>query len=240
MPITNTLLETWNGLLDLLYPPKCLVCADLGPAPLCAFCRATFRPVQPPVCRQCGLPIAEGLFLCASCEAGTVYSFHAARAPGYFEGRLRQAILRLKYGGKQALAAPLGEYLAAFVQRKPFGQVSFDLLVPVPLHPSRLRQRGFNQSALLACEVRSALGVPVAENGLRRIRKTRPQVELRVSERAANVRGAFAADPAVVSNKTVLVIDDVLTSLHTVNECAHVLEDAGAKRVYVVAVARGI
>lgn len=240
MSIANTLRETWDGLLDLLYPPKCLVCGDLGPAPLCTLCREAFRPLLPPICRRCGLPIRDLRGLCSSCEAGAVYSFLAARAPGHFEGTLRQAILRLKYGGKQALAAPLGEYLAAFVQREPFGRVPFDLIIPVPLHPSRLRQRGFNQSALLACEVGRRLGTPFAEDGLRRVRKTRPQVELHVSERAANVRGAFAADPARVGNKTVLLIDDVLTTLHTVNECAHVLEDAGAKRVYAAAVARGV
>jgi ComF family protein len=178
--------------------------------------------------------------LCSPCESGAVYSFLAAYAPAFFEGTLRRAILRLKYEGRQALATPLGQYLAAFLQRKPFGEVSIDLLVPVPLHASRLRQRGFNQSVLLGHEVGRVLGVPLAEEGLRRIRKTRPQVELRVSERAANVHGAFAADPAVVNHKTILLVDDVLTSLHTVNECARVLEDAGAKHVYVAAVARSV
>jgi len=145
---------------------------------------------------------------------------------------------------RDATAAPrvaTGDaYLAAYLRTEPFGSDPFDLIVPVPLHRSRLRQRGFNQSALIAREVGRLLGRPVAEDLLRRVRRTRPQVELHASQRAANVRDAFAAVEApALQRKTVLLIDDVLTTLATCEECARVLVDAGAKTVYVAGVARG-
>lgn len=247
MPLPTAIAETWNGLLDLLYPPKCLVCRTFGPEALCAACRAGFPLLEPPLCRKCGA--SAGRNLCPDCAAGAAYHFAAARAAGRFGGTLREAILRLKYDAKRRLAAPLGAFLAEFLSTHPLHDPSAqtperpnacDVIVPVPLHPSRLRERGFNQATLLAQIVGRTLSLPVLEAGLRRVRRTRPQVGLRPSERAANVRDAFAVpDSAVVRSKTVLLIDDVLTTMHTVDECARVLVNAGAKAVYVAAVARG-
>jgi len=261
MPIPAALVETWNGLLDLLYPPKCLVCRTFGPDALCESCRAGFPPLEPPLCAKCGA--SAGGRLCPDCGAGAAHHFAAARAAGRFGGTLREAILRLKYDGKRRLAAPLGAYLAEFLRTNPFATVptpqsphdpitpplnaptpehpnTRKVIVPVPLHPSRLRERGFNQAALLAREVGQALDLPVLEAGLRRVRRTRPQVQLRPAERAANVRDAFAVpDPATLRGQTVLLVDDVITTMHTVDECARVLMDAGVRTVHVVAAARG-
>jgi competence protein ComFC len=241
--------EALAGLLDLLYPPKCQVCGVVGPHPLCTACRSSFEALPGPLCAQCGLPAAHselrplsagGAPLCPACRPGAGHHFAAARAAGGFQGPLRQAILRLKYGGRRALAEPLGAYLADFLSSNPFGD-DLDVIVPVPLHPSRLRARGFNQAALLCCQVGARLGVPVDAVCLRRVRRTRPQVTLRAGERARNVRGAFAVErPHLVDGKTVLLIDDVVTTCHTVDECARVLSDAGARRVYVASVARGL
>jgi competence protein ComFC len=242
MQALMALLETWNGFLDLLYPPKCSVCGHMGEEPLCTDCRAEFEDLVPPVCDRCGLEVSDkGTPLCAKCEAGDVHYFRQARAAGRFGGSLRQAILALKYGGKRRLARPLGLYLADYLRTSPFAPADIDLVVPVPLHPSRLRQRGFNQSSLLAREVGAALGVPVQETALRRTRRTKPQAELRASERAANIRDAFTlTDAAFVSGQSVLIVDDVLTTCHTADEIARVLINAGARTVYIAAVARDV
>ena len=207
--------ETWNGFLDLLYPPKCLVCCTLGVETLCGQCRADFADLVPPVCEKCGLEVSpKGSMLCPKCEAGEAYYFAKARAAGRYDGTLRQAILNLKYGEKRKLVRPLGAYLAAYLGTYPFAPDEIDLIIPVPLHPSRLRQRGFNQAALLAHEVGRALGVPVKETALRRTRRTRPQAELRASERAKNIQNAFTvADAGAVLRKSVVLLDDVITTV---------------------------
>jgi ComF family protein len=178
--------------------------------------------------------------LCPECEAGPGWSFARARAAGHFSGTLRQAVLRLKYGDKRRLAEPLGRYLGEFLRAQPIALEPPDLVIPVPLHGSRLRDRGFNQSALIARKVGEILATPVAEGLLRRTRRTRPQAELHASERATNVRDAFAAPEAPVLRRArVLLIDDVLTTMHTVDQCARALVDAGAAEVCVAGVARG-
>lgn len=238
MPLPTVLTETWNGLLDLLYPPVCLVCGEAGVAPLCPSCRASFSPVPPPICARCGIGAAAAL--CHECAAGAPRYFATARAAGQFGDALRQAILALKYHERQSLASPLGLYLAEYLRTAPFAPSSIDLMVPVPLHPSRLRERGFNQSALIARVAASVLDLPVAEQVLRRVRRTRPQSELHRDQRAGNVRDAFAVSPhAPVAGRVVLLIDDVITTCHTVDECARVLVNAGAKAVHVASVARG-
>jgi ComF family protein len=162
-----------------------------------------------------------------------------ATAPGRFEGTLRAAILRLKYGRRRALGRELGSYLSEHLASGPFVGVQPSVVVPVPLHASRLRERGFNQSELIAREVAAALGAPLAADALLRTRRTRPQVELRATERAANIHGAFdVRSPGLVEGAAVLLVDDVLTSLSTANECARVLKNAGARAVLVAGVAR--
>ncbi len=235
----NVLAETWTGLLDLLYPPKCLVCGNLDPETLCEVCRAGFLPVDPPLCRRCGNTLTEGA--CRDCASGVPRFVERVRSAGQFSGSLRTAILRFKYRGKRELAAPLGAYLAEYLSASPFGSVRFDLLVPVPLHPSRLRQREYNQAALLAQEAGRALGIPVAEHALSRTRKTGVQAELSRDRRSANVEGAFSMrDYGAVTGRTVLLIDDVVTTCNTVDECARVLLDAGAKAVYAASLAREV
>lgn len=229
--------ETWIGLLDLVYPPKCLVCGAMNPESICRACRAGFEPVKLPICNRCGNSRVDGP--CRTCESGTPEWVTASRAAGRFEGSLRQAILNLKYNGKRKLGEPLGCYLADYLATGPFGRLRFDQIVPVPLHPSRMREREFNQAALIAQQVSKALRIPIVEDSLVRIRRTRPQVELPASERAANVRGAFAVRArADVKGKRILLIDDVVTTLHTADECARVLLDGGAKIVCVASVAR--
>lgn len=240
----------WNGLLDVLYPPVCLVCGvRLESGALCPVCTADIHPILPPFCDRCGSPVAAGEGVCAACVTGTEPPFAWTQALGQYVGTLRRAIHRLKFDGKTALAEPLGLLLARSLGEPPSPLLSgplsgdapgFDVVVPVPLHPSRLRERGFNQAERLARVVARERGWRVEAQGLRRIRRTRSQTELGPEERAVNVRGAFAArEPLFFDGQRVLLLDDVLTTMATVTECARAVQNAGAKRVCVVALARG-
>ncbi len=238
-PFAELARETWNGLLDLVYPPKCLVCERLGPEIVCGRCRAGFRGMEPPICPRCGS--MTGRLACKDCAQGLPKHVRRARSAGQFEGPLRDAILKLKYGGRLKLADPLAEFLIDYMQERPFGRAKIDLLVPVPLHPSRMREREFNQSALIARKMSAALGIPTSEAAVARVRKTRAQAGLHAKQRIKNMQGAFAVvDPVMLRGQTVLLVDDVITTTSTVDACAEVILAAGAEAVYAVSVARDI
>lgn len=231
--------EAGAALVDLMYPPRCLACGALGTQVLCQACIEGFRPVGSSICRHCGRPRAPGT-KCPDCTHAPAIHVKQARAPWIFDGSLREAIHALKYRRKKRLALPLGQMLASYLAADPFGPTAFDAIVPVPLHPRRLRERGFNQAALLALEAARTLGVPMEEM-LVRTRPTRTQVSLHVDERAANVRGAFhVVTPSRASGRSILLIDDVVTTLRTTDECARVLREAGCREVYVASLARDL
>ena len=183
--------------------------------------------------------------VCARCEKGPEPPYTWSQAVGEYAGTLREAIHRLKYNGKTALAAPLGHILACsldtptplLTQALP----SYDAVVPIPLHSSRLRQRGFNQAERVARIVALERGWTLDTRGLRRIRSTRSQTTLTVEERAANVKGAFIATRCdYFAGRSVLLIDDVLTTTSTVREASRVIMAAGATRVGVITLARSV
>jgi len=149
-----------------------------------------------------------------------------------------EAISRFKFGGVARLARPLGALLADYADPEfPFSAV--DLIIPVPLHPRRLRERGFNQSLLLARQVGKRRSIPLNFTALHRTRQTQPQTQLSGAERRKNVRGAFEVRQAeVVGGKRILLVDDVFTTGATVQECASVLGEAGASEVHVLTLAR--
>jgi len=231
-----------RGLLDLMFPPRCQVCGDFGAEVFCSSCRARVTRISRPHCLVCGAPfdpLAQSGELCAVCRAeGRHFDF--ARAVGLFETPLRELIHTFKYDGVRALARPLGELLAEYVADAGIPDLApgdFELICPVPLHPLRESERGFNQAELLARVLAERFGVPVVR-ALDRVRFTRPQVLLPARARAANVRGAFSARGDGVAGKSVLLIDDVYTTGATLSECARMLRRAGASRVYVLTVAR--
>jgi ComF family protein len=164
--------------------------------------------------------------------------FEAARGAFLYEGVIRDLIHRLKYDERVQCRRPLGllmaERLAVFA-----AETSPHMIIPVPLHLKRLRQRGFNQAILLGEVLSREWQVPLERRLLRRIRWTEPQVNLKAEERAANVRGAFEVSrPESVRGKTVMLVDDVLTTGSTVKECSRVLKTAGVGSVLVATVAR--
>ncbi len=225
LPSRSVWHKAGQGLLDLLFPPRCAGCDRMGDW-FCADCQAGLDRLAPPLCPRCGSP-AGGHNSRAACLPPSS-PLDCLRSVAYFGGGLRSAIHRFKYQDLRLLARPLGELMAQAWEE---GGTAGDLVLPVPLHPIRLRERGYNQSALLAREVGRRLQLPVAEDGVQRIRHTRPQVDLGVEERRANVHQAFAARSARVSGRRVILVDDVLTSGATLEACAAALRQAGARTV---------
>lgn len=216
--------------LDLLFPPHCLGCG-VGGSFLCSSCQEALPRLNPPYCERCGLPVAEG-DLCATCQVSPP-ALDGLRSPFLFQGVVRQAIHCLKYQNLRAVAWPLGQLLGECLRVYP---LPVEVLVPVPLHPKRLRQRGYNQSALLA----RATGLPVVE-GLIRLRDTPPQARTATSqERQDNVRGAFACRHRGLRGRQILLVDDVCTTGATMEACALALKEAGAASVWGLALAREI
>jgi ComF family protein len=232
-----------QSVLDLLFPPRCQACQEFDAQPLCERCRRSIRLIQPPFCEGCGRPfdpLAQGAPICSACRQGE-FRFDGARSAGLFEGALREAIHALKYHQRTRLAQPLGEMLVSCWTRYATVKENALLVVPVPLHVSRYRERGFNQSELLANVFAQASGFAVNATSLQRVKPTRPQIELQRNERAENVRGAFeVVDASAFRGQTVLLVDDMFTTGATLNECARALRRAGACRVDCLTLARGI
>jgi ComF family protein len=231
--------------LNFVLPTSCSYCnssvGDSGIPFFCASCWEDFSSIQGPICPRCGRPFESLETLshspdhhCLACRQ-TLPSFDQALSIGYFEGPLREAIHRFKYGPCRALGKPLAGWMAGNIRLVS----AIDFVIPVPLHIMRLRQRGFNQALVLAYELSKTFSIPLSYDNLNRVRPTRPQVELSGNERIKNVAGAFALRrPVELRDRDVLLIDDVFTTGATMNECALVLKDAGASRVTALTLAR--
>ncbi len=237
-----------NGLLDLIYPVMCLVCgghAESGA--LCERCVTSFLPIPEPTCAVCGRPNESAA--CRNCErfaaeTGAGFGFDGACAGAVFGGALRHAIHLLKYRSRERLGLPLGAFLANRLVADGLltDPDSVDLVAPVPVHPLRERERGYNQARLLAEPVAEMLGVPLLAGAIFvRVRRTERQVGLADKARRGNVTPDVFAVPDVstVAGKCVLLVDDVFTTGATVSACATVLKRAGAARVLVASLAAG-
>ena len=228
-PAGTWLARLGRAFADLLFPPHCVVCRTLG-AWLCESCQAAIEAISPPVCGRCGLPLpalASDHYcpLAASSLAGV-------RAYALYRGPLREAIHQFKYGGLQSLATLLGEMMAGgWVTLAP-SSGPVDAVVPVPLHPARQRERGFNQSACLARQLGAHLGWPVIEGVLVRTRRTVPQVGLEPARRQTNVAGAFQCVDGSLAGKRLLLIDDVRTTGSTLEAACLALHQGGAASVW--------
>lgn len=230
---------------ELLFPPICPLCREYipraGEVQLCPECRAKALPLLSPKCSCCGLPFKSPVgadHLCGPCITNPA-PFSSARAALLFEGSTRELVHQFKYGKRVLLRRPLA-LLAALYLDEFAGAFGADLIVPVPLHSRRVRQRGFNQAILIGEIFSQRWNVPLTRNNLRRIRWTEPQVNLGAAERAANVRGAFAlSDAEEIAGRRIFLVDDVYTTGSTVKECCRVLLKGGAAEIAVLTVARG-
>jgi len=218
--------------LNLLFPPRCVGCRQAG-SWLCAECMSQISWVEFPVCACCGgRPLADGL--CERCHTSPL-QIEAIHSVAYFEGVLREAVHCLKYSGRTVLAEPLGDLMATYWMEH---SVPVDLVVPVPLHAARLRERGYNQAALLAREMARRDGLALDERVLIRWRATAPQVELDAGQRKENVHAAFRCASDKLADKRILLVDDVCTTGATLEACALALYERGARSVQALTLAR--
>lgn len=219
--------------LDLLFPQKCLGCGEEGEF-LCRNCQQTLPRIIPPVCPKCGRPQSSGI-ICSNCISWQ-NNIDGIRSPYKFEGLMRQAVHQLKYKNLRSLARPLAMLLKNYLIHHPLpGQA----LVPVPLHHKRLRERGYNQSYLLAQELSKLINLPVVDDCLIRVKYLLPQAQTKsVNERLNNVKQAFSCLNSRLQNTQVLLIDDVSTSGATLDACASALKAAGAISVWGITLSR--
>ncbi|MEZ4504099.1 MAG: ComF family protein [Dehalococcoidia bacterium] len=227
----SMLRQVIDELAELVLPQRCLVCERFGAA-LHEACAEALPRAEGRRCEVCWTRLGH-VGRCPRClEAGSVLD--GRRAALLFDGDTHRAILEAKFGGVSALLPPLGRVAATAVPRA----WDFEVIAPVPLHPSRLRKRGFNQAEVIARAVGSALERPVEARMLRRARSTAAQAQLDAAHRAANVEGAFAVSkPGAALGRRVLVIDDVTTTGATLEAAARALRLDGARAVYALAVA---
>jgi ComF family protein len=233
-----------RGLRQLIYPDVCPVCCGyLPPAegPCCAACRTLLTTDPLPSCPRCAAtvgPFTAGADGCGCCREERLH-FDAALRLGPHDGRLRELVLGMKYGGGPEVAALLGAVWAAAAADR-LAAVGADVVVPVPLHWLRYWQRGYNQSAALAEAVADRLRLPCRPRWLTRIRHTPAQTGRTPAARRANVRGAFRAGRgAALGGRVVLLVDDVMTTGSTCSEAARALKQAGAARVVAAVLSHG-
>ena len=235
----------FKTLREIIYPRYCLLCRKRNPLldadePVCSGCIAKIIPITSPFCKKCGRKIlrfdASG-GICAECYKS---QFHFDRAfAGYpYDGVIKELIHQFKYKNKIALGKCLSGLLIEFTKEYRLPLDGCDYVIPIPLYAAKLREREFNQAQILAHYVTCHYKLIQVDNNLQRIRNTATQTELDKRLRLENVRGAFKLkNPQALKDKTILLIDDVLTTGATASEAARVLKSAGVTAVYVLTLA---
>lgn len=238
-------MQTLSYIVDLVLPHRCPGCgqptAVVRPSTdevFCAICADSIEPCVTPLCSLCGVPLPRGTRnrRCGECLADPL-PISSIRAPFLYGGAMAQALLRLKRLRSSWVAAPLGRMLA----RAATDAGLVDVIVPVPLHPSTLRRRGYNQAALLAVSVGKRIERPMAADLLVRVRETEDQRSLAKAARQRSVERAFDATAKgreTIKGRRILLIDDVVTTGATVTACAKAILREGAREVAVLAMAR--
>lgn len=228
--------------IDLLLPPSCLLCGQLlqtsrDAQSFCVDCQAAMLPLSSAHCRCCAQPFpsATSNHLCGSCLKRPP-SFSIVHAAGIYQGSIKDAVHQLKYRNQLTLAKPLGQLLGKVIAATGNGFVP-DQIIPVPLHPHRLRERGYNQALEVARPIAQQLGLPIDTTLLQRSRKTEQQQGLSATERKSNLRNAFTLVSKAPALK-VLLIDDVMTTGETVRECSRTLLAGGVAEIQVAVVGR--
>lgn len=233
-----------NGLTDLVYPKTCAVCKTGLKGKTCiddAVCGACWEKIKkntPPFCHRCGRHLDKPLKnICPACVRKQLH-FDRAFSPCVYDGALKELILDFKYRNKEHLGRLLSRLMSEFIREYRLPMDFIDLLIPVPLHKARMRQREFNQAEVLSGNIAGEFRKTMMNNVLIRNRNTPTQTELEHSERLQNVKGSFSVtDKEAIKAKNILLIDDVLTTGATSSEAALALKDAGTGVVFVLTLA---
>ncbi|MBI2194779.1 MAG: ComF family protein [Planctomycetes bacterium] len=230
-----------GGVGDLVLPSWCVGCDQAIEAPglMCQACQESLAILPEPRCARCGKPVgkySQSQRRCDDCKRHTP-AFDGAAAPWVYVGLARDLVLKLKFCRAWMVAELAAPWMAGCLDQMPW-KAEIDLIQPVPMHWLKRFWRGYNQAEMLALAVSRLAGIP-SSSALRKARYTRPQSRLSRSSRLANLSATFRVRPAgSVRGKGVLLVDDVMTTGTTASECARVLKDAGARRVYVLTLAR--
>lgn len=229
--------------LDYLFPSRCVVCDEVTDSPgagLCEGCRDKIVYIKDPYCLKCGKQLKkEEKEYCSDCER--IRHIFDAGISLYDYGSMADSVFRFKYTGRTEYASFYGKDL---YEKKAYWlkQLRPDALVPVPIHFSRMRRRGYNQAALIARELSKYSGIPVREHLVRRSSRTQPLKDLSHAERQNNLKRAFKICQNDVKLNTIVIIDDIYTTGSTIDSMAKVLKDAGIGKVYFITltIGRGI
>jgi competence protein ComFC len=226
--------NTFWQVIDWVFPPQCVGCGKLGEV-LCADCFNSIHFLRTGLCQRCGYPRGKKLE-CNGC--GEIHPhFIEQRSLAVYNGVIEKSVIRLKYKNDLAMGLAYSRSLANLVETSGW---QVDVVVPVPLSKERLKSRGYNQAAVLAFPLALELQLPMDDKSIIKIKDTGTQVKLGARERQANLAGAYEPLGNHLRNRSVLVVDDVITTGSTINECALAILNAGAKEVYGLSLGRSV
>jgi competence protein ComFC len=229
-----------KAFLDIILPPVCYVCGKScqNAHGICDACLGTVKHIAPPVCARCGRRVIAGNPVCGECLRKESYLEQAWSCCSY-ENTIKECIHLFKYKGYVGLIDFFDDIMTAFARN--YGIVDrVDLIVPVPMFPTKQRARGYNHADMLARTLSKKCSLPRDARNLKKIRWTRPQNELDRKMRSRNVKDTFlVVDRGAFSGKSILLVDDVYTTGATLNECARMLLKAKAEKIFSLTLARG-
>jgi competence protein ComFC len=221
----------WN-MVDWVYPPVCAGCGNPGDI-WCQECQKSTHYLNEKLCPVCGYP-KNGAVRCLGCCHYTP-NFNGVRSLAAYTGGIKTAIHRLKYQNDLGVGSIFTDQLTELIKRNGW---KIDVVVPVPLSKQRKKERGYNQARVLAFPIALKLGIPLDDKSIIRTRETSSQVTLDAIERQKNITNAFSAKGNKLRDKNILIVDDVITTGSTINDCARAGKNAGAKEVYGISLGR--
>lgn len=227
--------------LGVLFPRRCPICHDVVEERgelACKICRVKLPYVREVTCQKCGKPLlSEAEEYCLDCKKKK-HMFEKGKAPFVYDKIMKTSIARYKYSGRREYAAFYAEEILR-KYAKDMLHWKAEVLIPIPLHRSRKRTRGFNQAELLAKELSKRSGIPMDSQALLRVKKTTAQKDLGDKDRFQNLRGAFAVKKGELPYKTVILVDDIFTTGSTIDEASRVLKENGVQKVYFLSICVG-
>ncbi len=234
----KTIKRIKNAMLDIVFPPICPVCNKIASSGrICPGCERKLSPVDGPLCEKCGKSVDEGERFCTDCRIGS-HLYDEGCAAFEYDEYMSESMYRFKYNGKREFA----DWYAAAMASKLTTKIRAwkpQVIIPVPVHKSRLKKRGYNQAYLIAKELSEHLSIPVRDDLTSRVTDTKVQKELGAASRQNNLKKAFNVTPNVVKYESVLIVDDIYTTGATIDALAGALKAAGVRKVYFATVCIG-